>query len=142
MTPLTLEEFAFRVLWLEHMRLSQFISEHEAQKHFRKTLAQCRRGDNMLLQKDGTRSEWTVIVEARYRYYLEDLQDQNNAPDSPCAAMHFLTDAMKHVLAMDDDWETLSYPFELLRVARESIHREVYPGSYERNYGTVRGVRA
>lgn len=60
---------------------------------------------------------------------------EDNSPDSPCAALHFLTDAMQHVLRMDEDWETLGYPtFEILRGAREAIHREAYPSSYERNY--------
>jgi len=69
-TVLTLEEFAFRELWLEHMRLSQFVGEHEAKKHFRQTLSRCRCGDNGLLRKDGTRSEWTAMIENWYRLYL------------------------------------------------------------------------
>ena len=62
-SQLTLEEFAARCLWYEHMRLSRIISEHESRKHFRKTMAQIKRGDLGLLP----RTEWTAMVEGWYR---------------------------------------------------------------------------
>lgn len=80
MSKLTLEEFAFRCLWEEHMRLSQFIGEYEGDKHFRKTLNRCKRGDNGLLRKDGSRSEWTAMVERWYRHYLAELGEEIICP--------------------------------------------------------------
>jgi hypothetical protein len=60
---LSLEDFAARCLWLEHIRLRQYISEFEAQKHFKKTLRRVKRGDLGL----EPRTEWTAMVERWYR---------------------------------------------------------------------------
>jgi hypothetical protein len=68
MPKLTLEEFAAQSLWFEHMRLSNFISEHEVCKHFRKTINKIKRGDLGL----APRSEWTAMVENWYRHYLAE----------------------------------------------------------------------
>jgi hypothetical protein len=60
---LTLEEFAAKCLWNEHICLCGHISEHEGMKHFRKTLGRIKRGDLGLKP----RTEWTAMVERWYR---------------------------------------------------------------------------
>jgi len=63
---LTLEDFNARCIWLEHIRLRQFISEHEAQKHFRKTLRMVKRGSK------GSPTEWDAMVKGWYQKYLQE----------------------------------------------------------------------
>jgi hypothetical protein len=66
---LTLEEFAYRCIWLEHIRLRGFISEHEADKHFRKTLCRVRNGLGRLERAEP--SEWDAMVKGWYAEYLK-----------------------------------------------------------------------
>ena len=65
---LTLPEFAARCLWLEHARLRENISEHEAHKHLRKTIARMKAND---LGISGN-TEWAGIVKGWYRAYQLD----------------------------------------------------------------------
>jgi len=66
---MTLEEFAAKCMWEEHMRLSQYMSEYETRKRFRKTIARIKRGDLGL----SPRSEWTTMVEGWYRIHQTQL---------------------------------------------------------------------
>ncbi len=63
---MTLEEFAAKCMWEEHMRLSQHVSEFETRKHFRKTMIRVKRSDLGLYP----RTEWTAMVEDWYQTHL------------------------------------------------------------------------
>lgn len=60
---MTLEEFAAKCLWQEHMRLTNFISEWERHKHFVKTKRRIERGD-LGIEKN---TEWASMVKSWYR---------------------------------------------------------------------------
>lgn len=66
MDQLSLQDFACKCVWLEHMRLSNYIDDISATAHFRKTLSRMKRGEDCLL-KNGKRTEWTAMVENWYR---------------------------------------------------------------------------
>lgn len=68
-TPLTLEEFNARCIWEEHIRLRGYLSEHEAQKHFRKTLYAIRR------ESKGRPTEWDAMVRGWYARYLREIEE-------------------------------------------------------------------
>jgi len=63
---LTLPEFAARCLWFEHARLREYISEYEAHKHLRKTIARMKVND---LGISGN-TEWAEMVKRWYQDYL------------------------------------------------------------------------
>jgi hypothetical protein len=64
---LTLSEFAARCLWLEHIRLRDYISDWEAHRHLRKTIARIKAND---LGISGN-TEWAGMVKGWYRAYLD-----------------------------------------------------------------------
>lgn len=68
---MTLEEFAYRCRWLEHIRLRAYLSEPYARLHLRGVLRACRRGDSGLLRR-GQRTAWTAMVESWYASYLAE----------------------------------------------------------------------
>jgi hypothetical protein len=65
---LSLEDFAARCLWMEHIQISAHLGPHEERKHFRRTLARIRRGDLGL----NPRTAWTAMVEDWYGQYLRE----------------------------------------------------------------------
>jgi hypothetical protein len=62
---MTLPEYASYCLWMEHARLRDSISEHEAHKHCRKTIARIKAND---LGIEG-HTEYAAMVRAWYKRY-------------------------------------------------------------------------
>lgn len=63
---LTLEDYAYRVRWLEQARTIGYLSPTEQRKAWRKLITKCANNDSGLL-RDGVRTEWTAMVEGWYR---------------------------------------------------------------------------
>lgn len=71
---LTFEEFAWRCLWLECGRISQYYAFHYTLKKVRELKRRAKRGE--LWQKPYfERSEWAAMVRAWYRHYQAGLID-------------------------------------------------------------------
>lgn len=65
----TLEEFAARCKWLEHMRLRQYLGDYEAHKHLRKVIRDIKAG-RLGIERT---SEWSAMVEHWYQEYSIDV---------------------------------------------------------------------
>ena len=65
-----LEEFAWKCVWLELGRLSQYVGPHYTRLKARKLIRQARRRESQLTFR-GRRTEWTAMVENWYRQEQE-----------------------------------------------------------------------
>lgn len=71
MTPPSFEEFAWRALWLECGRLSQFVASSYTLKKVRELKRRAKRGE-LWAGPYGDRSEWANIVRSWYKHYLAE----------------------------------------------------------------------
>ena len=68
---LTFEEFAWKTVYLEGVRLSNFICESEVRKYFIKAIRRAKK-EQLWTGPYGDKSEWAGMVRNWYRQYLEE----------------------------------------------------------------------
>lgn len=72
MPRLTLEEFAAKCIWEEHMRLMPMFGEYQQRKMLKHVLLRMRRND-LGLERNGRPTEWGGMVRAWYEHYIGQL---------------------------------------------------------------------